>query len=259
MGTRAPTLEDLWRECRAGGQPGPRERLVERFMPLLEVTAERVRWEMGGKADPADLLQAGTVGLLEALERYDPERGVSLVSFCAWRIAGAMHEDQQRFDWLPRSMRAKGRRLKAAADELRNSLGRKPFDEELARAVDAPVAEVARLRIHTAERGPVSIEAAPRPGSRSPGALLEDNRSDPVSRLVAEEARALLLDAILTLPDKQRYTLLLYYFERLRMSQIGLVLGVSESRVSRLRKEALRALAECLGPRKDELLDLLGT
>ena len=253
----APNTDALWRQYRASGDHRLRDKLVERFMPLIELTAERLRWEMGGRADPRDLVQAGVVGLLAALDRYDPDRGVSLASFCAWRILWAMHADQRRLDWLPRKLRSKTRHLRRAADELRARLGREPSDDELAAALDIPTAQVAEMRRRGSHPVPTSLDATANPGSRSPAPALEDQRADPVAALVAEEARALLHDAILALPDKQRYTLLLYYFERLKLSQIGMVLGVSESRACQLRKEALEALANCLGPRKDELLDLL--
>jgi len=258
VNAQSDDLDALWRQFRASGDPALRERLVERFMPLVEVSAQRLRWQMGGKPDPHDLVQAGVLGLLRALDAYDPTRGVSLSTYCAWQITWAMYDDQRAFDWLPESLRTRAQRLRRAADELREALGREPCDEELAAALGIPVAKVAEARRHEANPAPSSLEAASRPGSRSPSPALEDESADPVATLVAEEARALLYEAIRSLADKQRYTLLLYYFERLKLAQIGLVLGVTESRAAQLRKEALATLAERLGPHKDQLLDLLG-
>jgi len=258
VSAQSDDLDALWRQFRASGNPALRERLVERFMPLVKVVAQRLRWQMGGKPDPRDLVQAGLLGLLHALDAYDPGRGVSLSTYCVWRITWAMHDDQRAFDWRPEALRIRAQRLRRAAEELREALAREPCDEELAAALGIPVPRVAEVRRHKASPAPTSLEAGPSPGSRSLSPALEDGRADPVAELVAEEARALLHEAIRALPDKQRYTLLLYYFERLKLAQIGLVLGVSESRAAQLRKEALATLAESLGPHKDQLLDLLG-
>jgi RNA polymerase sigma factor for flagellar operon FliA len=250
--------DQLWHDYHRTHDEIIKAELTRECMPMLLAMAEKVRGEMGGVPDLKDLVNAGVVGLLEAFERFDPSRGVFFDTFCTWRVLGAMHDDQRADDWAPNAIRAKAVRLRRAADEMANVLHRQPSDEELAGALDVSCAEVAEIRRHADHRAPLSIDRAPSGEAIAPGAALEDRRLDPAHRLLAEEARTRLLDTLKALPDKQRYVLLLYYFERLTMAQIGLVLGVSESRVCQLHREALTALVRRLGPRKDEFLDALG-
>jgi RNA polymerase sigma factor for flagellar operon FliA len=251
-------FERLWRDYRRTGDERLKGELTRKFMPTLVCIAEKVRWEMGNRPDLSDLVSAGVVGLLEAFERFDPARCVRFESFCGWRVVGAMHDDQRKFDWASGAIRLKAQRLRAAADDLTASLGRHPTDEELAEAMGISIAEVAEAQRHARNRAPLSIDRAEARGSRTPDPGLEDRRLDPVRLLLAEEARTLLLDALKGLPDKQRHVLLLYYFEKLTMGQIGPVLNLTESRVSQLHRKALNTLVRRLGRRKDELLDALG-
>jgi RNA polymerase sigma factor for flagellar operon FliA len=249
---------EIWRAYQRTGDEALKAELARQYMPALVRTAERIRWEMGGRPDVNDLVSAGAVGLLEAFERFDPTRGVEFETYCNWRVVGAMHDDQRKFDWASGALRLKARRLRRAADEIANARGHRPSDEELAEALGISAAEVAEARRHADQRKPASIDAAAEGDSSAQQAALGDSRLDPSVCLQAEEARALLLGALKGLPDKQRYVLLLYYFEQLKMAQIGLVLGLSEGRICQLHREALATLVRRLGRRKDELLEALG-
>ena len=248
----------LWRDYRRTGDDRLKAELTRTFMPIVVNTAKHVRAEMAGKPDLNDLVSAGVVGLLEAFERFDPTRGVSFESYSATRIVGAMHDDQRKSDWAPGSLRVKAQRLRAARDELLARLGHPPSDDELAEALGITLGEVAHARQHAARPAPL-FRASSRVGGHSEDPALEDQGLDPARLLVAQEARTLLLDALKGLPDKQRYVMLLYYFEKLKMAQIGKVLDLSEARVSQLHKEALQTLVLRLGGRKDDFLDALGT
>ncbi|MFP4056835.1 MAG: sigma-70 family RNA polymerase sigma factor [Candidatus Brocadiia bacterium] len=250
-------FDSIWHEYQRTGDEGCKAELTRRFMPILMPIARRVRGAMGRQPELDDLVNAGVVGLLEAFERFDPGRGVKFETYCGWRVVGAMHDDQRKFDWASGALRFKAQRLRAAAEDLRGRLGRPPSDDELAEALDVSTAAVAEARRHAENRAPLSIDrsqAAEAPGEHP---ALSDGRADPARLLAADEGRALLLDSLRKLPDRQRYVLLLYYFEKLTMEKIGYVLGVSESRVCQLHKEALRALVRRLGARREELLDAL--
>ena len=252
MGAQSGRFDHLWHAYQGSHDEQVKADLTQALMPTIVATAQRVRQQMGSRPDLKDLIHAGVLGLLEAFERFDPAHGVYFETYCAWRVLGAMHDDQRNLDWTSETMRLKAPRLRRAAEEIAAAHGRRPTDDELAEALGISAAEVAELRRHTRRACPYPID--PEGGEAS----LEDNRLNPVRRILAEEARTLLLDALKGLPDKERYVLLLYYFERLTMAQTGLVLGVSESQVSRLHKKALATLVRRLGPRKDELLDALG-
>jgi RNA polymerase sigma factor for flagellar operon FliA len=245
-------LDQLYAEYQRTRNEKIKAELAREYMPRIIAIAERVRSEMGGAPDLKDLVDAGVLGLLEAFERFDPSRGVYFETFCVWRVVGAMHDDQRKFDWASDAVRLKAHRLRLAADALAHVLGRQPSSDELAEALGISPAGVADVWWHVERKRPLRID------SKTRGRALEDSRHDPVRRLAAEEARALLLDALKALPDKERYVLLLYYFERLTMAQIGRVVNVTESRVCQLHKKALATLVRRLGTRKDELLDALG-
>ncbi len=216
---------------------------------------------MHGIPDFKDLVDAGVMGLMEAFDRFDPTRGVYFETWCTLRVLGAMRDDQRRKAGGTETTLAKARRLRRAAEEMAAAIGRPPSDDELAEAVGMPVPEVAATLSRLDERRPVSLEtthAAYVDGAEDLDRALVDERADPARRLLAAEARSRLLSALKDLSDKERYTLLLYYFEKLTMADIGLVLDVTESRVSQLHKQALATLARRLGPRRDEFLDALG-
>ena len=255
MAPQPVSFDELWHEYRRCGTQAAKAQLTSAFMPLMARMARRVRRAMGGRPDLQDLVNAGVVGLLEAIERFEPERGVWFETFASIRALGAMHDDQRKFDWASSALRLKALRVRKAAEELARARGRTPTDAELAQALGLSSADVAHARRHTRYNAPLSLDASTQLASPA----LEDSSLDPMNRLLAQEARTLLLDAVKGLPDKQRYVLLLYYFERLKMAQIGLVLGVTESRVCQLHREALERLLRRLGPRRDELLDALST
>jgi len=250
-------FDRLWRAYQESGDPEIKGELVHEFMPTLKAMAYRVRRAMGGHPDLHDLMSAGSLGLLQAFERFDPTRGVPFQGYCMWRVLGAMHDDQRKFDWAPLGLRLKAQRLRAVADEMTAARGREPSDEELAEALDTTTAEITRARRSARHPAPLSLEGVRGGAARAAEEALLDGRGDPAKVLVAEEARTFLLDQLRSLPDKHRYVLLLYYFEKLTMVQAGLVLDLSESRVSQIHKEALDTLVKRLGPHGEELIEAI--
>ncbi|MFW6161678.1 MAG: sigma-70 family RNA polymerase sigma factor [Planctomycetota bacterium] len=262
MTAQSSPFDRLWHAYHREGDADAKARLVQRFRPMLISLAEQVHAEMGGQPDLQDLINAGMIGLLEAFDRFDPSRGVYFETYCRRRVVGAMHDDQRRFDWATAPLRLKAQRLRAAREELTAATGRPPSDDELCEALGISHREMASIRHHASRPAPLSNESHrtdPDTGPpRGADAELLDARLDPERLALAEEARVLLLDAVKALPDKQRYVLLLYYFERLKMADIGRILDLSEARISQLHKEALGTLVQRLGPRRTDFLDALG-
>lgn len=251
-------VDQLWLDYQRTRDERVKADLARACMRRVYAIAKKLRAEMGGVPSLQDLVDAGLVGLMEAFERFDPSRGVYFETWCSWRVLGAMRDDQRKRAWASEAVRLKAQRLRRAAAEMASARGRAPTDEELAEALSVSTAEVAELWRHVERRRPVSLDSTHEEGGADGDPALADRRADPAQLLLAKEARELLLDALKELPDKQRYTLLLYYFEKLTMAQVGRVLEVSESRVSQLHSAALRTLARRLGPRQDELLSALG-
>jgi RNA polymerase sigma factor for flagellar operon FliA len=251
--------DQLWDAYQETGRLSNHPDLADAVLQILLPAARSVRRAMGYRPDLGDLVSAGAVGLLEALQRFDPCRGVQLSTFASWRIVGAMYDDQREARWAKGAVRVKAQRAYAAAEELRQSLGRQPDDQELADALDLSPAQLAEIRPFIRYPRPLSLSAGDNAEADAPAAIpLEDPREDPMRLILAAEARTRLLDALKSLPDQQRYTLLLYYFEQLTLAQIGTVLGLSEPRIHQIRAKALKHMVQRLGPDGPELLDAMG-
>jgi RNA polymerase sigma factor for flagellar operon FliA len=258
LSTSPRRADQLWLDYQRTGDERFKAELVRLCMRKVHAVAKQLRAEMGGVPAFRDLVEAGTIGLMQAFERFNPTRGVYFETWASWRILGSMLDEQRKCAWTTERVRLKAHRLGRAVEEMSTAHGRPPTDEELADALGIPPAEAIDLRRHAEQPKPVSLDTLQEESARDLDPALIDPRPDPARRLLAEEARARLLDALKALPDKQRYTLLLYYFEKLTMAQIGQVLDITESRVSQLHKKALETLSRRLGHRKDEFLDALG-
>ncbi|MBL7222615.1 sigma-70 family RNA polymerase sigma factor [bacterium] len=247
-------FDRLWQEYQATGRIGRGPRQAKAILDALTPIARRVRRAMDDCPALDDLISAGALGLLEALQRFDPTYGVRLETFAGWRIVGAMYDDQRKFAWARGALRLNVQRARAAAEEIQQAKGRPADDHEVAAALGISTAALAEAHRFADHPEPLSLDALDRSGTGGPS----DRSGDPMQVLLASEARTLLLDALKRLPENQRYTLLLYYFEQLTQVQIGCILGVSEGRVSQIRSEALQRLIRRLGPRGKDLLDALG-
>lgn len=252
-------FDQLWDAYQKTGRLSDHPDLADAVLDILRPAACVVRRAMGNHPALGDLVSAGAVGLLEALQRYDPAQGVQLSTFASWRIVGAMYDEHRKAHWAKGAIRVKAQRARTAVKELRQSLGRCPDDQELAAALDLSPADLAEIRPFIHHPRPLALREAEREDRDAPSPPPpEDRRQDPIRVLLAAEARTRLLDALKSLPHHQRYTLLLYYFERLTLAQIGAVLGLSQPRVHQIRAEALQRMVKRLGPDGPQLLDAFG-
>ncbi len=258
MGASSRRIDRLWHDYQRTRDERLKSDLVRACTRKVCAIANDLRAEMNNVPPLQDLVDAGMLGLMEAFDRFDPTRGVYFDTWCTWRVLGAMRDDQRKASWATEAVRLKAQRLRSAADQMAAAQGRQPSDDELAEALGVSPAEVASLWRQVKRRRPVSLDTSHEDAAPDLDPALLDPRPDPAQRLLAEEARQRLREAIKTLPDKQRYTLLLYYFEELTLAQIGQVLDVTESRVCQLHKQALATLSRRLGRRRDEFLDALG-
>jgi RNA polymerase sigma factor for flagellar operon FliA len=245
---------ELWKEFKKSGSPDARERLILNFAPLVKFVAGRVGSGLPASVDQGDLIAYGIIGLIEAIERFDPSRDIKFETFAIPRIRGAMLDELRALDWVPRSVRAKGRELDRAMSKLRGELMRDPTDEELAKELDCEVDEVRSrvdatfamsivaledlLTVNSEDGDRVSVlDTLPDLGVERPGEAIE-----------ASETRQALRQAIEDLGDRDRKVIILYYLEGFTLARIGDILGVTESRVSQIRTQALRRLRTRLVP-----------
>lgn len=215
--------------------------LIEQYLPLVRRQALALQVRLPASIDLDDMIQAGTVGLLEALQRYKAGQGASFATFASQRIRGAMLDELRTRDWLPRSVRRSARAMDEAIRQLEQRYGRPPEETEIAHELEMPLEEYRRLLNDTNNGQLLPFEELVEEGveGRLP---LDDNRTTPYAQLLDHEQRGRLVEAIGALPEREKLLMALYYQEELNLKEIGAVLGVTESRVCQLHSQAVSRL-----------------
>jgi RNA polymerase sigma factor for flagellar operon FliA len=222
-----------------------RERLLLEHLPQVRYIARRIHERLPAQVLLEDLVQAGVVGLIDALHKYDPARNAQLGTYARFRIRGAILDSLRALDWSPRELRRQKRELQAATAELQEKLGRTPTEEEICAALGMASSEyhrlVAALDRLELDNGPAEADAAPAvEAAASPD-------PDPFALCQQSEAKEILARLIAELPEREQQVLSLYYFEELTMKEVGAVLGIGESRISQIHSALLARLRTRLG------------
>ena len=242
-----PDLALLWQRFIDDGDPDARERLILQYAPLVKYVAGRVSVGLPPHVEVADLTSYGMFGLIDAIERYDPHRGVRFESYAIQRIRGAILDELRSLDWIPRSVRTKARQVEEALQALEHRLGRSPAEEELAAELGVELEELRATLAQVSLTSVVALDELAVGGEdESRGALVErlpDRASpDPEARLDDAEMRRLLATTVNELGERERSVVVLYYFEGMTLAQIGEILGVTESRISQIHAKSVLAL-----------------
>jgi len=238
----------LWREYKADPTNQElRNRLVERYLPLVKYNGERIWSRLPEGVELDDLVSAGVFGLMDAIDAFDLSRGVKFETYCVPRIRGAMLDELRNQDWFPRSLRRKARRIETATQELEARLGRSPRDAELARHMLLDIQDFYRLVGEVSQSSLLSMDEDLRIGHdgtySSVREMLSDlEATDAHDHLADKELGEIVADTLTQLDGKERLVLTLYYYEELTLAEIGEVLGVSESRVCQIHGKALQRL-----------------
>jgi RNA polymerase sigma factor for flagellar operon FliA len=232
-----------------------RDEKILRYLPYVKRIVNRIAAHLPPTVDREDLMNVGVIGLIQAIDRYDPCRDNKFTTYAAFRIRGAVLSELRSRDYLSRSSRRKTREMEKTCHELEQQLGREVDDEELAAAMDIDLEQLHQIR-QAACISFISFEelgvASARDKEKLANSLLVDDE-DALSQAGLKELRRGLAEAIATLPDKEKMVLSLYYSDELTMKEAGEVLGVTESRVSQLHSQAVLRLRSRL--RKKHLLD----
>ncbi|MBO0840779.1 MAG: FliA/WhiG family RNA polymerase sigma factor [Sciscionella sp.] len=235
----------LWSEFGRSRTSTLRDRLVLHYAPLVKYVAGRVGTGLPTYVDIADLIQSGIFGLMDAIEKFDPDRGLKFETYAMQRIRGAILDELRAQDWAPRSVRWRAREVERALERLSSRLQRTPTDAELADDLRMSVAELHEFFLQLRSTSVVALDELLNAGNgeSSLAETLPDRGAlDPVARLVAADNRRQLASAIAELAERDRMIVSLYYFENLTLAEIGTVLGVTESRVCQLHTRAMLRL-----------------
>jgi RNA polymerase sigma factor FliA len=250
METRVKEIElrELWSRYKKNGDEKAREQLVLAYAPLVKFVAGRMSSGLPAHIEEADLVAYGLLGLMGAIERFEPEREIKFETFAVARIKGSIIDELRSLDWVPRSVRAKAREIEAANAKLERELGRTPSDEEVAGALDMSMDDFQESLIQISNSSLVALDElwAVSDASGDQVSLLDTMRDpsavDPARELGVSELKDRLAHAISRLPEREKLVVALYYYENLTLREIGEVLGVTESRVSQLHTKAVLRL-----------------
>jgi RNA polymerase sigma factor for flagellar operon FliA len=244
-------LADRWRRYQRDGDRVDRDALVLTYSPLVKHVAGRVASRLPAHVELADLISVGLGGLIDAVERFEPDRGVGFEAFATPRIRGAIFDELRAMDWVPRRVREEGRRIERATAALTTRLQRLPDHAELADelSLDAPGLDDALQRVASSQMlaldQPHQLDRAPADSFTLLDTFVDEAAEDPATASTDAELRDRVARAVLQLTGRAQTILALRYHQQLTHTEIGLVLQITESRVSQIHTQSmieLRAL-----------------
>jgi len=234
----------IWAQYNRTRSDALRNALIEKYLPIVRYSAERIHAKLPDEVELDDLISVGVFGLMDAIAAFDPKRGIKFETYCAPRIRGAILDELRSMDWVPRLVRSRANKLTAAARQLEAELGRPPTNEEMARRLSVPAAEYDRMAKDAHAIGMVSLSRKLFEGEGGQDVtevdVLEDRRAlDPIRETQRRDLKQLISTA---LSRAERLILILYYYEQMTMKEVGAALDLSESRVSQMHSSILARL-----------------
>jgi len=224
--------------------PAERERLLTENLPEVRYIARRIHDRLPSHVQFDDLVHAGILGLIDAVDKFDPTKNVQLKSYARFRIRGAILDSLRQLDWSPRNLRRQARRIEEAHRELAALLGHAPSEPEIAAHLGLELDEFQRLLgdLRGLDLGSLHIQSEEGFGEDQASGVAVRPEEDPFGVTLRSEMRALLSQAIDELEQKERQVLALYYLEELTMKEVGMIMNIGESRVSQIHTAALIGL-----------------
>ena len=243
----ADELERLWERYEHKKSPRVRDALIVHYSPLVKFVASRVAVGLPQSVEHADLVSYGMFGLIDAIDKFEPGRGFKFETYAMSRIKGAILDELRSIDWVPRSVRAKSRSLERAYAKLESRDGRAPTDEELAAELGVTPEQLHQTVSQISVAGVAALDeilsiGGERGESLTLGDTIADSSGGPMGEFEVAELRQMLGQAINGMPEREKIVLTLYYYESLTLSEIGRVLGVTESRVCQIHTKAVHQL-----------------
>lgn len=240
-------LSELWTLYKAGNNLA-KDKLLAEYLPLVKYTAQRMAVNLPKSVDVGDLIGTGVLGLIKAIEAFNPELGFKFETFATHKVRGAILDDLRALDWVPRSVRQKSRRIQKTMADLERSLGRMPYDDEVAAELGISLDEYDLMLAEVAPATIVSLEESlPDRGGDAKSIKVIDTIEDPegtnpLKEIGFKETKNILKQAIADLPERERLVIALYHYEELTLKEIGTILNITESRVSQVHSKAMLKL-----------------
>src|SRR5919109_3826950 len=228
-----------------------REEMITKYLPFVRFVAEKIHRRLPPGVDLESLINSGVVGLLEAMDRYDPKRGVEFEIFARYRIQGEIMQCLRSLDWVSRSVRSWGRKMEAARAKLAGQLVREPTAEEMATELQIPLENYFRLDQQVNDATLLSLDdlsiASEADWERTQEKYTQNSFLDPLSFVEGKDLVEKLTAAVEVLPERERLVITLYYHEELTLREIGEILELSEGRICQIFGQAVGRLRNALG------------
>lgn len=247
-------IDQIWEQFHRTREDRYRNLLMEHYRDLVKYCAERLHSKLPDKVEVDDLISAGIFGLMDAIEAFDPTRGVKFETYCAPRIRGSILDELRSMDWVPRLVRARAHQLAKATHSLEMHLGRKPDEQEIAEELEMDIEDFSRLLRDANAASLVSLNTKCGDDETEKDVreidVIKDQRSqDPVLEAQKRDLKNLLTKG---LTRAERLIIVLYYYEEMTMKEIGATLDLSESRVSQMHSSIVARLKAQMNTRKKE-------
>lgn len=233
----------LWMEYSKDKNLQIREKIILEYAPLVKIVAGRLSMYLGYNVEYDDLVGYGIFGLIDAIDKFDYEKGIKFETYASLRIRGAILDQIRKMDWIPRSLRQKQKKIETAMAKLEGEYGRAPTDSELADELGISEDEYISWQGQAKVTNLVSLdEFMESGGEKSSNAVKASAFEQPEAVIEKNEIKEILMETLELLTEKEKKVILLYYYEELTLKEISKVLGVSESRVSQLHTKALQKM-----------------
>ncbi|MCB1153572.1 MAG: FliA/WhiG family RNA polymerase sigma factor [Deltaproteobacteria bacterium] len=253
------TLES-WQDCPPEQRDHLRAELIKKYTPLIKLVAMRIIRKLPPQIELDDLINTGVLGMMDAIEKYDPNRDIKFETYAEFRIRGAILDELRSLDWVPRSIRSRLNELERTYQELEAKLGRPATDDEVAHAMNLSQDEYFEL---VNKANGVTLVSLDDLGNKSGNNAAQKrnfleyfrtpNQESVVSLMNMKEIKSILAEAIEDLPKNERFVVSMYYFDELTMKEIGLILGITESRVSQIHNKCIMRLRGKLKRRMSDI------
>ncbi|ASS75626.1 hypothetical protein CIG75_11920 [Tumebacillus algifaecis] len=248
----------LWTRWQHDQDKQARDALVVAHLPLVQKVVYKMSSTWNAAVNFDDLVSMGTLGLIEAIERFDPMRGYEFVTFATWRIRGAVLDGLRSQDWVPRSLRTKAKEIEAAYAQVEHELLRSAEDEEIAQRLNMPITEFRQTLYELSVSPLVSLDGILKSddaGSEVTVAdtIIDPNAAQPETSIERSMVQEMLMKVLTRLPEKERLVVTLHYYEEFSFKDIAEILELSGSRVSQLHTKAIYRLRGALSRLKQEL------
>jgi len=238
---------EVWQAYKETKDQSIRDSIIKQYAPLVKYVAGKVSVGMPSSVDFDDLVGFGVFGLLDAIEKYDPDKHVKFKTYAVTRIRGSIFDELRSIDWVPRSVRQKTREIDDAVQRLESSLGRSATDKEVAKELNMETEDYNKALLKISGTSMLSLNDVWYSGDDNDKISIQDSIESPSSLrpdsiAEREEIKRVIVQSISELPEKEKKVLVLYYYEDLTLKEIGKVLEVTESRVSQLHTKAIMRL-----------------